>query len=372
MKGAQQMKRMHLLPVVLGSAALACLLPTSQSGASAATPETITVVMTSTIDTLYANVTSVPQKLGYFAAEGLTVHFAVVPGGAAGAQIVEAGKADMYFGTSDAVFKLRQMGGDLRIVYVMNNNLQYYPVVPVGSPIKDIAALKGKRLGVLSLAMGGTPYYRAILAAGGLDPDKDVTFVAVGQGAQALAALKSGAVDALALWDVEYALQETTGIRYRKLLPANYERDLNNGITSALVTTDKVIRAHPDAIKAYLRAVAKATVFCLQNQAACVRIHWETYPDNKPQDADTPTGLQNAVRVLDSRYVGYDFHRYPGIRRWGDTTDQRVKNTATLLMRNDPTAVGPASDYFTRQFLGFANDFNAASVAKEAENYKGP
>lgn len=349
-----------------------CLLPASQFPARAATPETLTIVMSSTIDTLYANVTSVPLKLGYFAAEGLTVHFAVVPGGAAAAQIVEGGKADMYFGTSDAVFKTRQMGGDLNMVYVMNNNLQYYPVVPVNSPIKDIAALKGKRLGVLSLAMGGTPYYRAILAAGGLDPDNDVAFVAVGQGAQAIVALTSGAVDALALWDVEYAQEETTGIRYRKLLPPNYERDLNNGITSAVVTTDKVIRAHPDAIKAYLRAVAKATVFCLHNEAACVRIHWEMYPENKPQDADTPTGLRNAVHVLDSRYAGYDFHRYPGIRRWGDTTDQRIKNTATLLLKSDSTAVRPVSDYFTRQFLAFANDFNSASVAKEAEKYKGP
>jgi NitT/TauT family transport system substrate-binding protein len=324
-----------------------------------------------TRDTLYANLTSVPQKLGYFSAEGLTVNFANVPGGAAAAQIVASGKADMYFGSGDGVFKTRQLGGDLKMVYVMNNNLQYYPAVPINSPIKDLAGLKGKKLGVLSLSMGGIPYYRAMLAAGGLDPDKDVTLIAVGQGAQALGALRSGIVDALGEWDVEYAAEENSGIRYRKLLPPNFERDINNGMTSSVVTTDAFIRAHPDAVEKYLRAVAKATVFCLRNEAACVRIHWNVYPDMKPQDADSSAALQNAVHVLDARYAWYAYNRFPGIHRWGDTTDQRIKNTAALLLKNgDINAVLPVSDYFTRQFLGFANNFNETAIAKQAETYK--
>lgn len=338
----------------------------------AAPSESITVIMSSpTRDTLYANLTSVPLKLGYFAAEGLTVNFANVPGGAAAAQIVGSGKADAYFGSGDGVFKTRQLGGDLKMVYVMNNNLQYYPAVAADSPIKTLAGLKGKKLGVLSLSMGGIPYYRAMLAAAGLDPDKDVTWLAVGQGAQALAALRSGTVDALGEWDVEYAAEENMGIRYRKLLPPNYERDINNGMTSSVVTTDAFIKAHPDTIEKYLRAVAKATVFCLHNEAACVRIHWEVYPDMKPQDADSPAALQNAVRVLDARYAWYDYGKFPGVHRWGDTTDQRIKNAAALLQKNgDINAVLPVSDYFTRQFLGFANDFRRAAIIKQAETYR--
>src|ERR1700693_739338 len=344
----------------------------SRAWAVAAPSEAITILMSSpTRDTLYANLTSVPLKMGYFSAEGLTVNFANVPGGAAAAQIVASGKADMYFGSGDGVFKTRQLGGDLKMVYVMNNNLQYYPAVAVNSPIKDIAGLKGKKLGVLSLSMGGIPYYRAMLAAGGLDPDKDVTLIAVGQGAQALVALRSGIVDALCEWDVEYAAEENSGIRYRKLLPPNFERDINNGMTSSVVTTDAFIRAHPDAVEKYLRAVAKATVFCLHNEAACVRIHWDVYPDMKPQDADTSAALQNAVHVLDARYAWYDYSRFSGIHRWGDTTDQRIKNTAALLLKNgDINAILPVSDYFTRQFLGFANNFNQAAIAKQAVTYK--
>lgn len=353
----------HAVPIVLTAFVL------WTSSAPAAEKKTTVILTTALREILYANISSVPLHLGYFADEGLTVNFANVPGGAVGAQLVAGGKGDMYFGSVDQVFKVRPLGGTLKIVYVMNQGRQYYPVVLENSPIKEIAHLKGKRIGVLSLAMGGIPYYKAILAEGGLNPERDVTFIAVGQGAQALAALTKGAVDALALWDTEIATIENMGYRFRKFLPS--ADPSGAGVSSSIVTTDAYIKSSPDVIKSYLRAIAKATVFCLHNEAACAQIHWAVYPESRPQDAGTPEGLQKALHVLRTRYQLYEIKRFPDISQWGGSTDERFKRyTELLLSSGQLQAVRPVSEYFTREFLDYANGFDAGKIQAEARNYK--
>jgi NitT/TauT family transport system substrate-binding protein len=78
------------------------------------------------------------------------------------------------------VLSVNAEGGDLVIVAQLAG---VYPfVLEVAAPIKTIADLKGKKVGVSSVGSSSDIATRAALKKMGLDPDKDVTIVAVDAG----------------------------------------------------------------------------------------------------------------------------------------------------------------------------------------------
>src|SRR5207302_4962650 len=90
-------------------------------------------------------------------------------------------------------------------------------VVKPGSPIQSYADLRGKKIGVSNLGTTDYPVTRAVLKSIGLDPDKDVSWIGVGDGITAGVALDRGAVDALAYYDVGFGIAENAGIALRYL-----------------------------------------------------------------------------------------------------------------------------------------------------------
>ena len=60
--------------------------------------------------------------------------------------------------------------------------------------------LKGKTVGVFSLATGGIGYFNNLLRANGLDPKRDVELLPLGLGAPPFEAMKSNKVQALLYW----------------------------------------------------------------------------------------------------------------------------------------------------------------------------
>lgn len=65
------------------------------------------------------------------------------------------------------------------------------------NPNSTMASLKGKSIGVIARGSGTELWIAALLAEAGMDPAKDVTFVAVGGPATAVQAFKAKQVDAL-------------------------------------------------------------------------------------------------------------------------------------------------------------------------------
>ena len=82
-----------------------------------------------------------------------------------------------------------------------------------GSPIKSYQELKGNNIGVS--AFGGTEYpvTRHVLRCLGIDPDKDVKWISVGNGLPAGLALQRGVIDALAYYDTGFGQIEAAGIK---------------------------------------------------------------------------------------------------------------------------------------------------------------
>jgi NitT/TauT family transport system substrate-binding protein len=67
--------------------------------------------------------------------------------------------------------------------------------------VKSLKDLKGMKIGVSAPGSSTHNLVKQLLTKGGLDPNKDAAIVGVGLGAQAIAAIKSGQIDAISNTD---------------------------------------------------------------------------------------------------------------------------------------------------------------------------
>lgn len=159
--------------------------------------------------------TLIGEGLGYNKGEGFRLD-PMPLGTNANVQIaVDKGDAEFGIGTPSFQLPLLAKGelGDSVNFYEYTYPYKWDVAVPPGSAIKSYRDLKGKKIGVSSL--GGTEYpvTRNVLKTLGIDPDKDVSWLAVGQGVTAGVALQRKAVDALAYYDVGFGQIEAAGIK---------------------------------------------------------------------------------------------------------------------------------------------------------------
>jgi NitT/TauT family transport system substrate-binding protein len=131
-------------------------------------------------------------------------------------------------------------------------NVDNAPYVLVGRPqIKTMNDLKGKKIAVSSLGSMSTLVVREIVARSGLDPDRDVTYLAVGGSETRSGAMAAGFVDAaLMTIPLNYA-PERQG--YNRLAWApDYVRFPMNGISGS----PDFFAANRELVLALLRGMA--------------------------------------------------------------------------------------------------------------------
>ena len=164
--------------------------------------------------------------------------------------------------TLDEVLLLRADGHDARVILILDYSQGADAVV--GHPeIADIAALKGKRIGVESTAAGAYLLTRA-LESGGLS-GADVDIVNLGAETQEQA-YREGRIDA-------FATYEPMRTRLLKL----GARDLFNStqipgeIVDVLVTRGKIIDARPDSLKALAEGWFRAVGYAAAQPEAAAR-----------------------------------------------------------------------------------------------------
>jgi NitT/TauT family transport system substrate-binding protein len=146
--------------------------------------------------------------LGFFKQERIDPEFVVVGGSYAALQQILSGAAQTGFVANEAIPTSLQPGKTpmpLRVAYSYHRNSPIFEiVVPASSSVRKLADLKGKKIGVLTLATGNVPVTKAGLHIAGLQAT-DYTLLPVGIGAQATQALTSGQIDALNLWHAVHA-----------------------------------------------------------------------------------------------------------------------------------------------------------------------
>ncbi len=305
------------------------------------------------------------SRLGYFAEEGLDVKINNIAGSTSVVQTVLSGRIDIGAPTPEPVFKSISQGQKLVLVY----NYLRRPVGSVAvldtSPIKSLADLRGKKIGAQSLASGNILLTNGLLAKLGVDPSKEVTYLSVGVGAQALQALRSGHVDALVLFDSLYAQMEMMGAKLRYLYGEGQEKLFS----TQFVVKQETIDTNPSIVAGFGRAVAKATVFAKENPEACVRMMWQEFPTSRIAGMPEAEQLANDKAIIVKRMdvlwpaAGEKWGQYrpDSIAAWGEfvleggIVDQKLTNL-------DAT--------YTNRFVEEFNKFDPNEVIKKAKEWR--
>jgi ABC-type nitrate/sulfonate/bicarbonate transport system substrate-binding protein len=164
-------------------------------------------------------------------------------------------------GTS-ALVTIARSSTPLKVVAATNDRvLQWLVTKPEITSPKD---LKGKRIATTGVAAIATFMLKQILTKHGLDGNKDVTYLDVGQGNQ-LPALLGGGLDA-AILSVE---QRYVGLDKGMREMFFFGNEVKNS-WGTLATTDKVIKENPKMVGGFVRATLKAMRYLRQDREGTI------------------------------------------------------------------------------------------------------
>lgn len=333
------------------------------------------MVSSATAETGTATQTSIPFELGFWSQEGLEVDMKFARGSALGAQLVTTKQADVvHAGTSVGLMVPVSKGAKLQAFYNMITQNFQMPAVAADSPIKTLADLKGKRLGVIGQATATIPIVKAVLEDAGLDPNKDVTFIDVGYGAQAAAALwLTKQVDALAMYDSVYAAIENVNPAMYKLRVLTSPLSEKISFQTALIADPETIKTKRDALITLGRGHAKATVFALENPEAAARIHFKRFPEQKPTGVDDATAVKLGSNALMARLTNMRIDNMAVKRdKWGYMDKIDVETYLQMLQKiGDVDKTVTTASLYTNELIDEINKFDVAAIRKMAREYKG-
>ncbi len=155
---------------------------------------------------------TIAEQLGYFKEAGLDVTIVDFAGGSRALQAVVGGSADVVSGAFEHTLNMQFKGQPMRAFVLQGAAPQIVlGVNPKTMPnYKTVADLKGKKIGVTAPGSSTNVLANFVLAKAGLKPS-DVSFVGVGAGSGAVAAMRAGQIDAMSNLDPVITLLQRSG-----------------------------------------------------------------------------------------------------------------------------------------------------------------
>jgi ABC-type nitrate/sulfonate/bicarbonate transport system substrate-binding protein len=252
----------------------------------------------------------VAQEGGYFKREGLDTELLYIGGGSLLIQSMLSGDVPFAYGPSVPVINASLRGADLVLIGNTGNSLVFS--IMSRPDIKRPAQLKGKKVGVTRLG-GSTDWaLDAALKQWGLERGRDLIVVQTGGMPEGLAALVSGALDAVVLSPpsnfraMKAGMHELVDVGQLKIVFPN----------TPLSTTRSFIKSSRDTTLRFLRGFTQG----LQRLRADKEFSMKVLSKyTKVTDAETLTQLHQTYGV---RYSG---DRIPYVRAEG--VDEILKRT---------------------------------------------
>lgn len=305
------------------------------------------------------NITDLPvyvaQEAGFLADEGLKVKVQYGNGGSLAAQLASSGQVQISTNTFEPIIAGYSKGMRGKVFLQVNERLTYYIGVLQSSKIQKIADLKGMKIGVASKGSTALPIAEIMLKRAGVDPSS-VTFLPVGVGTPAAAALNNGTVSALALWNGAFAAIEGAGTKLRELRDPVLKNYGNGGTW----TSDKFIAEHRDVVAKYARALAMALELIHRYPTVAAKMYFAVNPEAKK------VGLKTITNEI--KYVDRDFSQTRPFGKMNLADEEKlIQLYAGVRGISDPPK---AADIMTNAFIKEANDFDDSKVTAAAKKYK--
>ena len=213
--------------------------------------------------TLFYLPLTLADRLGYFKGEGLNVEIPDFAGGAKSLQALIGGSADIVAGGFDHTIHMQTMAQKLAAFVLLSTN----PGIALGISKSKSASytwlkdLKGMKVGVT--APGSTTHMMLdhLLTSVFLKPD-DVSVIGVGTGPQAVAAMKSGQIDAMVNVEPVMTMLEKQGAMtiVAETTTTKGTRDVFGGpmLSGSLYAKVSFIKDNPKTIQAVTNAMLRA------------------------------------------------------------------------------------------------------------------
>jgi len=309
-------------------------------------------------------------KLGIFAEEGIELKLIGFDGSGRTVPQVSQGTITAALAHPDLVLQALNKGEPFPVTYVYNwrRRSPYEIAVKESSPLKTLADLRGKKLGVGAMTWANLPMTRAALSDLGIRWQQDVTIVPVGVGPAAWRQLDTGAIDAVNYYTAEHEKIRQAGFPLRLLeFPESYKDMFTNGL---LVHKDMITK-NPGLVERMGRALAKLTVACVSNIEKCVTGAWELDPTLKPDESKRAEWIETNARIIKVNMMSTTEFGQGQARDWGRYPDKGWQTQVKVLAEGglvkeslDPTPV------YTNSFVTAFNKFDAAQIAKRVQDLK--
>jgi ABC-type nitrate/sulfonate/bicarbonate transport system substrate-binding protein len=267
------------------------------------------------------------QKQGFFKKQGLDMTMIYVPSGVLAAQTVVSGSALIANNSVSDVLNAIAAGAPLKILTVNIDRFQHLFVARPG--INSPKDMKSKKVAVSRYGAFSDIETRFLIRQWGMDPDRDVQILQIGNSAARSAALISGGVDGAVVTPSFVPVARNAGLNVIFDLSTIKTRFANIGLmaqeklireqprlvkgaVAGLVHGIKFWKSNPDVAKAYLKQIHKVSAADLdiiyEDGSRNVRSEptpdldgvqtaWESIPELKAR------GPVDFKKFVDSRFI---------------------------------------------------------------------
>jgi ABC-type nitrate/sulfonate/bicarbonate transport system substrate-binding protein len=203
----------------------------------------------------------VAQQKGYMREEGLEQRVIFIAP-TTSIQAMLGGDVQFTGAGSSALVSMARGNTPLKVVVATNDRvLQWFVTRPEITHPKE---LKGKKIATTGVAAIATFMIKQVLTKHGLDGNKDVIYLDVGQGNQ-LAALLGGGFDAAILSVEQRYIALDKGMREMFFMGNEVKNSWGT-----LATTDRLIKENPKMVSGFVRATIKALRYLRQDREGTI------------------------------------------------------------------------------------------------------
>ena len=206
---------------------------------------------------------TIAEQRGYFKKEGLDVEISDFQAGNKALQALVGGSADIGCGAYEHTIYMAVKGFPLKAVALQANSFGLVVAIQkdMAASYRSLADLKGMKIGVTGPGSASAIGLRMLLSKASLTAD-DVSIIGVGGGPGAVAAVKTGKLDAIANFDPAISLLERDGA-IRIILDTRKQKDLEylyGGpfAASAFYVDARFAEQNPKTMQAFVNAVSAA------------------------------------------------------------------------------------------------------------------
>lgn len=345
--------------------ATALAVATAIAVKSAAAEETVKVGWCAKTMTSATSPFAIATKLGWYAKDGIRVELSPLPGSTDCVKLVATGDLMFSLPSIEPLAIIHPQGINAKVFYTAYQGNIYGIDVPVDSPVKAFADLKGKKIGVASMGSAGVIIARAVADTNGFNPDHDINIVVIGESAQAAAMVRNHQVDALSLYDTQYALIQNTGVKLREL-PTPTSRYPANGF----IALDDTLKNKRKIAVAVAKGYAMGTVFAMANPEAAIRMLYEVFPQTRAPGKDEATAIRDDELTMNARAANWKLEK-GGVTRWGESNMANYDAYIDFLLKYGVIKQKvDAKELVTNDLIADINSFDPAKTAAEAKAYQ--